>query len=287
MLYLGACTGASPPVCVPCGGPPPLCCTKALGGTLGEFPAPIFSPWTDFSYPASDLLTAPSSGYPIAIAWAAYAVTVTFPAGVVPVRVCGVRPGIDYQGAPIVVAQDFSALTMAIVGQSVSLTWSALTTQGRHDPAYVLGDKVEAGFWVAVLCESGSDQYLIWILVVARNTLSLLPAGPTVYASVTPYYCATSPCPSYEDAYAAGYAAGYACAPAAPDCAPWCSSCPGAYADGHAAGSADRLTDAYAAGYAAGFACEGMVSWCPAECPASCAEAYQTGWNDGYAAGGC
>lgn len=280
MLYLGACNGASPPVCVPCLSP---CCEAWLAsGEGGVFNSDVFAEvWAYFEAPSpwrSGLSASSGLGVPVTITGISH--TLTIPSDVTATSVCG----------PLVTSaseEDFSDLVITRSGNAVTISGSAVVIGANEtgNPAGIIVD-----LRIGVICTGGGRTYLVVLRWTAHENEVLDIQDLT---SIIPYDCA-DPCLSNEAAYAAGYADGLACLEQADPCAGTCPDCSSNYLDGWTAGRAAAggcapcgdYYDGYNAGYLDGVACAASADPCGEAC-GDCSAGYADGYADGLIDGAC
>lgn len=250
MLYLGACTGASPPVCVPCG--PGLCddCSAWMVSVKPYgVPLEIEQDYIEYGGVAASVsisFSGKSRGSPCGsgfylsevLTFTGFLATFDLSTEFTDLQFCGVRPYIyaaettpaDYASCDDVL--DLSGVEVTITDHAVEVSASSITLPTL---TYWDGDPPPAEYrmplrLIFVGMDEGLKRYIVIDLYWDWNGTAS-EGGTAVYGECRPA------CPGPEAAYALGYADGVAClSPESPTCS---SEAGEAYLLGHADGWID------------------------------------------------
>jgi hypothetical protein len=187
MLYVGACTGTSPPPCPVCVSP---CCVQYLGGMFGSYNPALPNSFTEDATVASGL-AGEQSDVETLVTISGINTTLTFPESLEPIEdgICGPFRIASFSGNPLTTEQDFSGLTVTRSGQSVTISGSAIV-QGWAYPAHA-PELIGSGFRVGVLFRYHGLTVAVEIKIGYQDT------DGTRYGSIETGagYC-TDPCDS-------------------------------------------------------------------------------------------
>jgi hypothetical protein len=251
MLYLGACTGASPPICEPCGVVECDACALWMLSVKPYTDPAIYTQdpidpvgesvsLSSLSFASSSQGSLCGSGSYLSevLTFTDLSAEFVFSSGFSDVQVCGVRPYLygsesstpEYSSCDAAV--DVANVVASVSGGTVTLSATSIALPTL---AYWGGTiPAEHPSVLRVVCTATYDGVLRYVVIDLYFSWDAM----TPYAGWTAYGDCVPACPTAEQAYNDGYTAGSMCGASEPP-----SSCPTEITDAYAAGFSDGWTD--------------------------------------------